>query len=94
MSDAKKSRTSVWDHVAGVAAKFLCSALLGLVVSCIILDLGLDLPILTGDRVGGAVWIALICVAPLVWGILGVLYFDKLLSLTRKLWKIFFGFGG
>lgn len=80
----------LWERAIEVVAKFLGSAVFGLLVSWIILDLGLGLVNLHGAP--GGIWLALLWITPLIWGVLGVFYFDKALDFALKLWKSYFGF--
>lgn len=79
----------LWEHAIEVVAKFLGSAVFGLLVSWILLDLGLGLASLNGAP--GRIWLALLWITPLIWGVLGVFYFDKALDFALKLWKSYFG---
>jgi len=88
MSQVTKSRDSVTDHLVGIAAKFFLSVLFGLLVSWLIFDFGLEIAGL--NRPIGTFWLVLLRATPLVWGVLGVLYFDKMLDLARRAFEACF----
>ena len=76
----------------GVAARFLLSALAGLFLSWVVLDHGCELA--AHDAKFGAVWTALIWLLPIVWGLLGVLFFDRALAIARMVWNAYFELEG
>ena len=73
---------SVLEKLSYGFTKFLLSALFGLFISWIILDVGLDLVSLH-EPLGG-VWIFLIWFSPLIWGFLGLFWFDKMLKIAKE----------
>ena len=90
--DKKPVREPLLHRLGFAFAKFFLAALFGLFISWIAFDVGLDFA--ADDRRLGILWVVLFCVAPLVWGILGIFFFDKMLGLARRAFEDYLGFDG
>jgi hypothetical protein len=80
---------SLLDRAVGVLARFVGSALFGLLISWIVFEVALDLA-MTEERTGW-IWVALLCGTPVIWGIVGVFYFDKMAEFARTTFESYLG---
>ena len=74
----------------GAVLKFIGSALFGGFVSLVVVLAAFFLEI---DRFWQRPWIHLLWVIPLVWGFLGIFWFEKMLDAARRIFEDFFGVG-
>ena len=73
----------------GAVCKFFGSALFGALVSLVIflvITYSGDI-----DAFTATAWVHILWVIPLLWGVLGIFFFDQMLDLARKIIGGFFG---
>ena len=80
--------------IGGAISKFVCAAVFGGFVSVVVFlgVLWLGWGDETGmDRFWNSPWPHILWIIPLVWGFLGVFWFDRMLDASRDIFDRFFG---
>jgi hypothetical protein len=72
----------------GAFFKFIMAALFGLLVS---LAIGFIAAWLLMDSFFATPWVHILWIIPLVWGVLGIFWFDQMLELGKKIIEYLFG---
>jgi hypothetical protein len=88
---SNRQRTTIGDPLngpGGVAVKFVCAALFG---GLLLLPVYIVLLFVNFEIVWDSPWPHLFWIIPLVWGVLGIFWFERMLDLARDIVEAFFG---
>ena len=88
---SKRKKTTIGDSLkgpAGAFAKFVAAALFGGMLSIVIFFVVVLIDI---DAVWDRPWLHLLWMVPLVWGVLGIFWFERILDIARDIIEGLFG---
>jgi len=74
--------------IGGVIGRFIVATFFGGFVSLVILAIVLWVDL---DMFWESPWPHVLWLIPMVWGILGIFWFDQMLNAGRKIFEMFFG---
>lgn len=72
----------------GALAKFIGAALFGCFVSVVVFVIAFQA--LDFETLGEAKWLHALWFVPLIWGVLGIFWFEPMLDLARRVFEDFF----